>query len=90
MSFAVVLILVSFLTVFIAWFLLRLILRSPSRRYEGPESVANIYDAWSSDRVMEHYWGEHLHAGYYDKYNTLVDTVLLVAYRKTGFEEVSY
>ena len=32
----------------------------------------------------------YLHAGYYDKYNTLVDTVLLVAYRKTGFEEVSY
>lgn len=32
----------------------------------------------------------YLHAGYYDKYNALVDTVLLIAYRKTGFEDVSY
>lgn len=32
----------------------------------------------------------YLHAGYYDKYNSLIDTVLLVAYRKTGFENVTY
>ena len=32
----------------------------------------------------------YLHAGYYDKYDALIDTVLLVAYRKTGFEEVKY
>ena len=32
----------------------------------------------------------YLHAGYYDKYNALIDTVLLIAYRKTGFENVTY
>lgn len=66
MSLVVVLMLVSLLAVLLAgFFLLRSNLRSPSRRYEGPVSVSKVYDAWSSDRIMEYYWGEHLHAGYY-------------------------
>jgi len=31
-----------------------------------------------------------INAGLYDKYDALVDTVFLVAYRKTGFEDVNY
>jgi hypothetical protein len=31
-----------------------------------------------------------IHAGYYDKYKYLVDTVLIMGYRKTGFEDVRY
>jgi hypothetical protein len=31
-----------------------------------------------------------IHAGYYDKYKYPVDTVLIMGYRKTGFENVKY
>ncbi|MBN1597608.1 MAG: hypothetical protein JW894_04900 [Bacteroidales bacterium] len=31
-----------------------------------------------------------MHAGYYDEFRYMIDTVLLIGYRKTGFEEVSY
>jgi hypothetical protein len=31
-----------------------------------------------------------MHAGYYDKYKSLLDTVLIIGYRKTGFEETNY
>lgn len=46
-------------------YLLRSRLRVPIRRYEGPQSVSNVYDTWTNDRILESYWGEHLHAGYY-------------------------
>jgi len=45
--------------------LLRSNLRLPSRHYEGPDSVANVYDNWTNDKILEIYWGEHLHAGHY-------------------------
>lgn len=45
--------------------LLRSRLRLPSRRYEGPASVSGVYDQWTGDRILEFYWGEHLHAGHY-------------------------
>jgi hypothetical protein len=31
-----------------------------------------------------------IRAGFYDQYKAQVDTVLILGYRKTGFEEVSY
>ncbi len=31
-----------------------------------------------------------MHAGFYDAYETLVDTVVIMGYRKTGFEETDY
>lgn len=65
MTFVIGLALFALLIVFIGWLFLRSTLRSPSRHYEGPESVASVYDGWSGDRIMEYYWGEHLHAGYY-------------------------
>lgn len=40
-------------------------LRIPIRRYEGPQSVSTVYDTWTNDHILESYWGEHLHAGYY-------------------------
>lgn len=36
-----------------------------NRNYEGPESVGREYDAWTADGVLERYWGEHIHHGYY-------------------------
>src|SRR5215204_3567309 len=40
-------------------------LRVPIRRYEGPQSVSSVYDTWTTDHILESYWGEHLHAGHY-------------------------
>jgi len=31
-----------------------------------------------------------LHAGYYDKYKNLIDTTLVMGYRRTGFEDVQH
>lgn len=35
------------------------------RRYESGESVANSYDEWTEDGILEFYWGEHIHLGHY-------------------------
>ena len=36
-----------------------------ARRYQSAETVANSYDAWTEDGILEFYWGEHIHLGYY-------------------------
>lgn len=41
------------------------VLDTPSRTYTGKETVGKEYDAWTDDGVLEHYWGEHIHLGYY-------------------------
>ena len=35
------------------------------RTYQGPQTVADAYDVWVRDGVLEHFWGEHIHHGYY-------------------------
>jgi MPBQ/MSBQ methyltransferase len=35
------------------------------RRYESSDSVANSYDDWTNDGILEFYWGEHIHLGHY-------------------------
>lgn len=35
------------------------------RRYSSSESVANSYDQWTEDGILEFYWGEHIHLGHY-------------------------
>ncbi len=37
-----------------------------TRKYQSSESVANSYDEWTDDGILEYYWGEHIHLGYYD------------------------
>jgi MPBQ/MSBQ methyltransferase len=36
-----------------------------ARRYESAASVANSYDQWTEDGLLEFYWGEHIHLGHY-------------------------
>jgi len=36
-----------------------------ARRYQSPDSVANSYDQWTEDGIVEFYWGEHIHLGHY-------------------------
>lgn len=36
---------------------------TPSRTYDN--NVGNEYDAWTEEGILEYYWGEHIHLGYY-------------------------
>ncbi|MDE5096949.1 MAG: methyltransferase domain-containing protein, partial [Trichodesmium sp. St16_bin4-tuft] len=35
------------------------------RSYESSDTVANSYDDWTQDGILEFYWGEHIHLGHY-------------------------
>ncbi|GAB4215484.1 MAG: methyltransferase domain-containing protein [Synechococcales cyanobacterium] len=35
------------------------------RRYQSGDSVAQAYDDWTLDGILEFYWGEHIHLGHY-------------------------
>jgi MPBQ/MSBQ methyltransferase len=35
------------------------------RKYQSADSVANSYDDWTNDGILEFYWGEHIHLGHY-------------------------
>nr|WP_254940352.1 methyltransferase domain-containing protein [Cyanobium sp. Morenito 9A2] len=35
------------------------------RRYQSTASVAEAYDRWTEDALLERLWGEHVHLGYY-------------------------
>jgi MPBQ/MSBQ methyltransferase len=49
-------------TLFILGLVLYLI---TARKYQSSESVANSYDQWTEDGILEYYWGEHIHLGHY-------------------------
>lgn len=36
-----------------------------ARSYHSADSVANSYDQWTEDGILEFYWGEHIHLGHY-------------------------
>lgn len=36
-----------------------------NRRYHDSASVADAYDRWTQDRLLERLWGEHVHLGHY-------------------------
>jgi MPBQ/MSBQ methyltransferase len=55
------------LVVLAAGGILLLVLRTPRRRYEGPASVSQVYDDWTTERFLECYWADHLHAGHYGR-----------------------
>ena len=56
----------SFLEISAAVFIIGIIiyLLTP-RRYKSSESVANSYDEWTEDGILEFYLGEHIHLGHY-------------------------
>lgn len=47
----------------LTFFVLKRIFDTPSRAYK--ENVGDEYDSWTDDGVLEYYWGEHIHLGYY-------------------------
>jgi MPBQ/MSBQ methyltransferase len=41
---------------------------TPSRTYNQEDnSVGREYDAWEEEGILEYYWGEHIHLGYYEE-----------------------
>lgn len=42
---------------------LKQIYDNPSRTYDG--NVGDEYDAWTDEGILEYYWGEHIHLGWY-------------------------
>ena len=36
-----------------------------ARKYQSSATVANSYDQWTADGIVEFYWGEHIHLGHY-------------------------
>lgn len=61
----------------------KIILDRPSRTYSS-DSVAREYDAWTADGILEYYWGEHIHLGYY---NT---AEMEAGYKKKDFIQAKY
>ncbi|KAJ8908067.1 hypothetical protein NDN08_008164 [Rhodosorus marinus] len=42
------------------------VLDTPSRPYNGSfEGVGKEYDEWTNEGILEKFWGEHIHLGYY-------------------------
>ena len=59
------------------------ILDTPSRAYkDGENVVGDEYNDWTDEGVLEYYWGEHIHLGYYTKEEQAKD------YKKKDFIEV--
>jgi len=40
-------------------------LDTPGRPGKDGKTVGREYDAWTEEKILEHYWGEHIHLGYY-------------------------
>jgi len=59
------------------------VLDRPSRKYESG-SVAREYDAWTQDGILEYYWGEHIHLGYY------TPAEMEKGYKKKNFIQAKY
>ena len=55
----------------------------PSRPYTKG-SVGKEYDAWTREGILEYYWGEHIHLGYY------TDDEIKDGYKKKDFIEAKY
>ena len=46
--------------------LIKRVFDTPSRPYDPANpNVGAEYDAWTKDGILEYYWGEHIHLGYY-------------------------
>ena len=61
------------------------LLWKPSRTYDKDENtVGREYDAWTSEGILEAYWGEHIHLGYYS------DEERIRGYKKKDFIQAKY
>lgn len=61
---------------------LKRIYDTPSRTYDG--NVGDEYDAWAEEGILEYYWGEHIHLGYYSAEERAA------GYKKKDFKQAKY
>lgn len=58
---------------------------TPSRTYDASKNtVGTEYDAWTAEGILEYYWGEHIHLGYY------TEKERIAGYKKKNFIEAKY
>jgi len=61
------------------------VLDTPQRRYNREKNTVGAeYDAWTEDGVLEHYWGEHIHLGWYSAQE------MKEGYKKKNFIQAKY
>ena len=65
-----IILLIVFLILVSSWVWLR-----KDRKYYSSESVADAYDSWTNDQLLEKLWGDHVHLGFYKE-----------GFRKTDFK----
>eukprot|EP01083_Nonionella_stella_P079124 216858_1 len=39
--------------------------RNMNRKYVDSSTIGNSYNQWTEDGILEYYWGNHIHLGYY-------------------------
>eukprot|EP00892_Ulva_mutabilis_P004687 jgi/Ulvmu1/2590/UM014_0041.1 len=61
------------------------VINKGSRKYDG--NVGDEYDAWTQEGILEHYWGEHIHLGYYTEEERQPG---FFAWGKKDFKEAKY
>ena len=68
----------------------------PSRAYvSGPEdgsigTVGEEYDAWTEEGILEYYWGEHIHLGWYEDEDLANGAGTLLGNDVTDFKEAKF
>jgi MPBQ/MSBQ methyltransferase len=76
-------VLVALLGVVTYW--INKVLWTPSRTYDKDKNtVGTEYDAWTREGILEYYWGEHIHLGYYDEIERKA------GYKKKNFIQAKY
>lgn len=74
---------VAFVGLFLNWF--NKSIWTATRTYnQEANSVGKEYDAWTEEGILEYYWGEHIHLGYYD------DEEIAKGYKKKNFIQAKY
>ena len=64
------------------------VLDTPSRTYvPGANTVGAEYDAWTEEEILEYYWGEHIHLGYYRDEDLAKGAGTLLGHRVKDFIE---
>ena len=64
------------------------VLDTPSRTYiPGENTVGAEYDAWTEEEILEYYWGEHIHLGYYRDEDLAKGAGTLLGHRVKDFIE---
>ena len=64
---------------------------TPSRTYvDGENTVGKEYDAWTEEGILEYYWGEHIHLGWYSDEELAEGAGTLLGCKKKDFIQAKF